>query len=226
MAHLRDVPHIIQVCISAMSFWNLHHILLTWKCTWIARACMCVCVTNHSIKHVHDFYINMYANTFIYRYWNMYPNLSMYLVFFYFLNFKYIFYLHQNFNILFARQQFFAGLSTFLGSPNTAFFQHKCCHVHMLWNPPFWQLYSLFKGVPQHEKTPTIVYKGSSLQFPKVQSFLFYKYHTQEHHLFHKNSAVLSLHTLTQNPRISASFNHFVLHQNVNEFPQCVLPII
>ena len=66
---------------------------------------------------------------------------------------------------------------------------------------------------------------------PKVQTFLFYKYHTQvsvvlqEHHLFHKGSAVLSFHTLTQNHSISANFK-LSLHQNANEFPGSVLPTI
>ena len=155
-----------------MSFWNLHHILLTWKCTWIARACMCVCVCYQPFNKTWSWFLHIYVCKYIYIQIFKYVSKFIYVscLFWYF---KYILYLHQNFNILFARQQFFAGLSTFLGSPNTAVFQHKCCHVHMLWNPPFWQLYSLFKGVPQHEKTPTIAYKGSSLQFPKIQSFLF-----------------------------------------------------
>ena len=165
-----NLAHIIQVCISAMSFWNLHHILLTWKCTWIARACMCVCYQpfNKTCSWFLHIYVCKYIYIQIFKYVSKFIYVSC--LFWYF---KYILYLHQNFNILFARQQFFAGLSSFLGSPNTAVFQHKCCHVHMLWNPPFWQLYSLFKGVPQHEKTPTIVYKGSSLDFQRFKVSFF-----------------------------------------------------
>ena len=47
----------------------------------------------------------------------------------------------------------------------------------------------------------------------------------QEHHLFHKGSAVLSFHTLTQNHSISANFK-LSLHQSANEFPGSVLPTI
>ena len=88
---------------------------------------------------------------------------------------------------------------------NTSVVMCTCCGTHL-----FDSCTVFSRGVPKHEKTPAVVYKGSSLHFPKVQYFLFYKYHTQvsavlqEHHLFHKSSAVLSLRALTQNPRISA----------------------
>ena len=63
---------------------------------------------------------------------------------------------------------------------HSSFVQHKRCHVHMLWNPPFSQLYVLSQGDSiALKKTHAIVHKGSCLHFVKVHIFLFYKYHTQ-----------------------------------------------
>ena len=111
---------------------------------------------------------------------------------------------------------FFAGFSTFLSSPNT----------HAV-EPTFFTTVHSVQGVPKHGKN-TIVYKGSSSHFPKVQIFLLYKYHTQvsavlqERHLFHRSSAVLSFPTLTQNPSISANFNQFCyIRMQMNSHSAC-----
>lgn len=83
VAHLRDVPHIIQVCISAMSFWNLHHILLTWKCTWIARACMCVCYQpfNKTCSWFLHIYVCKYIYIQIFKYVSKFIYVSSFLIF-------------------------------------------------------------------------------------------------------------------------------------------------
>ena len=144
-----------------------------------------MCVTNHSIKNVNNIYI--------------------------------YFYLHVNFNILIAGQQHFFW-SFYLPFPtrhsifcNASVVMCTCCGTNLFHNCTF-----LSRGFHSIKKTHPIVYKGSCLHFAKVHIFLFYKYHTQvsavlqEHHLFHKGSAVLSFHTLTQNPSISANFTLFV----------------
>jgi len=104
----------------------------------------------------------------------------------------------------------------------------SCAHAV---EPTFFTTVDSFQGGSKHGKTHTIVYKGSFLHFPKVQISLFLKLYTQasvvlqEHHLFHKGSAVLSLQTLTQNHNISANFKQFFA-SNANECSGSALPTI
>ena len=70
---------------------------------------------------------------------------------------------------------FCAGFLPSLAHPTQHFFNTSvvmctCCGTQRT----FSQLCIHFKGVPKHEKTPTIVYKGSSLHFSKGSNFLFF----------------------------------------------------
>ena len=95
--------------------------------------------------------------------------------------------------------------------------------------PTFFTTVHSFQGGSKHEKTHIIVYKGSLLpQRFKLSFFtnIIPKYRLCfRNTLFHKGSAVLSFHTLTQNHSISANFK-LSLHQSANEFPGSVLPTI
>ena len=136
--------------------------------------CVCVCVTNHSIKHVCNIYIYMY--------------------------------LHVNCNILIEGQQhLFAGLSTFLSPPNTAFLFNTsvvmctCCGTNLFHNCIFFfkDSMALKKHTPLFTKVP--VYILSRFKF----SFLT--------NIIHSIGCAAFSHINTEPPSISAKFTHSFL---------------
>lgn len=113
--------------------------------------CVCVCmgVTNHSIKkHLLKYKHNWIKKKYIY----IYKRTCKF----------------QHFNCMIA--VFLLVLLSSYPHPTRHFF-NKCCHVQHAVEPTFFTTVHSFQGGSKHEKTHTIVYKGSFFTniIPKYQ---------------------------------------------------------
>ena len=131
-----------------------------------------MCVLPTIQKNMFMIFTYIYICMQIHVYTDISICIQIYLCILSFLYFKYIFYLHQNFNILFARQQFFAGLLPSLAHPaqhffNTSVVMCTCCGTHLFDSCTIFSrgFHSMKKHPPLFTKVPLYNFQRFKVSF-------------------------------------------------------------